>query len=226
MGGQINGKLDEIMKQSLNNTLQTIIASDAMGVLAGALPDEIKDAAQGLKQHVDVLAGSSLGKNIMSAGFDVEDMVKIASGSEDALHVFAEKNGVPLELLQIMIAFTRGSGDDVIVALRSLLERYQDKSPVPFEIATALAELAFKPSPQKTQKCVDVLFQHGVPMILSIYLKNQGSLQVGSLPALEEFERSLSEEQSRRAQVSGRVDVGSQDSDAGDREGKSHAASP
>jgi hypothetical protein len=166
------GSLEKMMIKAMNDTLRTIINGDTLSDLAGAVP-----GGQLLKAHVDVLAGSSLGKNIMSAGFDVEELVHIASGDKDALTAFAEKNGAPVEILQTMFGCTKGSQQEVIDAIGGLLKRYQDKSPVPAELATAIAELAFKPSPQKTQKCVDMLLQHGAPMLLKTFLEDRVDTQ-------------------------------------------------
>jgi hypothetical protein len=167
----VNG-LDKVMGDALNSTLRTIMNSSVLDKLSDQLPGGIKQMAE---KHVDMLSGSSLGKNVMSAGFELDDVVKLASGDKEAFNSFALKNGIPVEIIAIAIGVVEKKNEDVLQAIGDLLRKYAKDSPVGPDLAVALAEVALDTSKPKVQKCIDAIYMEAIPVVLKIYMEKTGT---------------------------------------------------
>lgn len=181
--------LDEILKlfqemiqEKINFAIQKMVevstayvsdiggkALDAVGDVVGGIGGEAAQAQ--FQQHVMMLGGSTLGRNITSSGFDIDTVVRLASGDKAAFAAFAEERGVPVEIIDVMLGIAEGDPDKIVKAIGEILRKYQHLSRLAPELAIALAELALTPSKPKAEKFSKAIFQHCLPMVLKLWAK-------------------------------------------------------
>lgn len=176
MGDKVNATLKTIVNDALDITSDTEIDM-GMPVVVNSEGSGIGDIAGGqnqqlFQQHVALISGSSLGKVISSSGLDVSLVLRLACGDASALSLFAEEQGLPIELVTIMVSLAECDRATVVKTIGILVQKYSNSSLVSVELAAALADLAYSPSPAKAEKCTKAIYRHGLPALLKFWAKN------------------------------------------------------
>jgi len=107
---KLQGFLTDIMKKILTQA----------GFSSGAVSDALDPSKGNILERTERLVrGSAVGKAMVSMGIDPGDAIGVLSGDENALIEIGVKQGVPKDVMKLLLAMIKGRKRDIILGIRN-----------------------------------------------------------------------------------------------------------